>query len=170
MAITIAIIIISFYKYDRIERADGTSDFKAYIEPIPDELIVILGYAQLFTSFTLLIGYVFNKFKLIVRSGWRKKITENRIMMKKEVIYILNPLKPTYGELRAKDLPVNACRILLFTEGPYHSAWLDEDGESKFYHFSLELEYKWNSLCFLFYDYEMVFLMLYCGFSVLGMI
>ena len=44
LAITIAIIIISFYRYDRNERADGSSDFKAYIEPIPDDLIMILGY------------------------------------------------------------------------------------------------------------------------------
>ena len=92
------------------------------------------------------------------------------MIMKNEVNYILKPLNPTYGELKAKDLSVDACRILLFTEGPYHPAWIDEDGESKFYHFSLELEYKWKSVCFLFYDYEMVFLMLYCAFSVLGTI
>ena len=48
--------------------------------------------------------------------------------MKSDVKYVLNPLKPPYGEFKAKELPADACRILLLTEGPYHSAFVDSDG------------------------------------------
>jgi len=41
----IALVIIIFYRYDRIERADGTSDLIATIDSLPDQIITNLGYA-----------------------------------------------------------------------------------------------------------------------------
>jgi len=58
-------------------------------------------------------------------------------------------LKPPYGDFRAHDLPVDACRILLLTEGPYHPAFVDNDGKVNFVYYSLDLEQKWISFCFL---------------------
>jgi hypothetical protein len=61
----------------------------------------------------------------------------------------LLPLIPQFGELKAKDLPLSACRLLLMTEGPYHEAFIDENGQTDFVYFQLQLEFKWMSLCFL---------------------
>ena len=48
--------------------------------------------------------------------------------MANDIKFILKPLEPPFGEMRAKNLPLQAARILLLTEGPLHSAFKDEDG------------------------------------------
>jgi len=77
---------------------------------------------------SLLICFIFNRNNIIIRQGWRSKIEENKEKMKLDIKYQLQPLIPQFGELKAKDLPLNACRLLLMTEGPYHEAFIDENG------------------------------------------
>jgi hypothetical protein len=45
MAVAISFIVIGFYRYDRIERADGSSDYRPTIAEGPRILIEYIGYA-----------------------------------------------------------------------------------------------------------------------------
>ena len=76
----------------------------------------------------LLVGYCMNRLNLIVKSGWRSKTNENKQKLSNDVKHILKPLEPPFGEMKAKDLPLQAARILLLTEGPLHSAFRDANG------------------------------------------
>jgi hypothetical protein len=44
IAITISFIVIGFYRYDRIEMADGSSNYTSNIDPMANNMIVYLGY------------------------------------------------------------------------------------------------------------------------------
>ena len=66
-----------------------------------------------------------------------------------DVKHILQPLEPPFGELKAKNLPLQAARILLLTRGPYGKEFEDENGKKNFGYRALEFEYKWISLSFL---------------------
>jgi len=48
--------------------------------------------------------------------------------MVNDIKHILKPLEPAYGELKVRDLPLQAARVLLLTEGPYVKAFEDEQG------------------------------------------
>jgi len=85
LSICIALVIIFFYRYDRIERSDGTSDLMATIDSLPDQIITNLGYAQLATSIFIFVGFVVNRYNIIVRSGWRALNEANRELMKSDV-------------------------------------------------------------------------------------
>jgi hypothetical protein len=73
IAVAISFIVIGFYRYDRIERADGSSDYRPTIGEGPLVLIEYLGYAQLITAFMLLFGFAYNNNTIIVKQGWRDK-------------------------------------------------------------------------------------------------
>lgn len=45
LAVAISFICITFYRYNRVERADGAADYVAYIDEFPDYGIAYLGYA-----------------------------------------------------------------------------------------------------------------------------
>ena len=62
------------------------------------------------------------------------------MILEKQIKYILNPLTPPYGELKAADLPLEAGRILLHTEGPYHKAFYDPDGNKNFGFLAIDFE------------------------------
>lgn len=78
IAICVSFIVICFYKYDRIEKADGSNDYTSTIGDQPLKIIVYLGYCQIVTSMILIVGFCLNKINIIVKSGWRKKTTENK--------------------------------------------------------------------------------------------
>ena len=62
---------------------------------------------------------------------------------------------------------MDALRVLLLTEGPYHTAWGPEGYES--YRFmAIWLEVQWISLSFLMANYEFVFSLFYLALSVQG--
>ena len=52
--------------------------------------------------------------------------------MVNDIKHILKPLEPAYGELKVRDLPLQAARVLLLTEGPYVKAFEDEQGNQSF--------------------------------------
>lgn len=106
IAIAVGFIVIGCYKYDRVQTADGSSDYIPTIDAFPNMFILYLGYMQLCTSTFLLIGFCLNKINIIVRSGWRAKTAENKKLLVNDIKYVLKPLVPQYGELKAKDLPL----------------------------------------------------------------
>lgn len=65
-----------------------------------------LGYAQLVTSFTLLVGTYLNRSDIIIKTRWRQKTKENKVLLKSDITHVLKPLQPTYGDLKVKDLPL----------------------------------------------------------------
>ena len=104
----------------------------------------------------------------MVRSGWRAKTEENRNVLTNDIKYVLKPLEPPYGELRGKDLPLQATRILLLTEGPYTSAFKDGPGMN-FGYSAVAFEYKWICLSFLMQEGDFVFCIVYLAFSLQGL-
>lgn len=106
IAMCVGAIVVGFYKYDRLETADGSSDYMSTIDEFPNSFILYLGYGQLVTSVTLLVGFCLNRINIIVRSGWRSKTAENQNLLSNDIKFILTPLKPRFGELKAKELPL----------------------------------------------------------------
>jgi hypothetical protein len=54
---------------------------------------------------------------------------------------VLNPLQNPFAVQRAGDFPLEAARVLLLTEGPYHPAFLDSDtGRFDFHYVALIIE------------------------------
>lgn len=113
IAVGVGAIVVGFYKYDRLETADGSSDYMSTIDEFPNSFILYLGYGQLVTSTTLLVGFCLNRINIVVRSGWRSKTKENQSLMANDIKFILTPLQPRFGELKAKELPLQAARTLL---------------------------------------------------------
>ena len=89
IAITISFIVIGFYRYDRIEMADGSSNYTSNIDPLANSMIVYLGYVQLTTCMILIIGFCLNRINIIVKSGWRKKTDENQKNLAIDIKHIL---------------------------------------------------------------------------------
>ena len=89
IAITISFIVIGFYRYDRIEMADGSSNYTSNIDPLANSMIVYLGYVQLTTCMILIIGFCLNRINIIVKSGWRKKTDENQKILAIDIKHIL---------------------------------------------------------------------------------
>mmetsp|Transcript_30706 Transcript_30706/g.47084 ORF Transcript_30706/g.47084 Transcript_30706/m.47084 type:complete len:119 (-) Transcript_30706:1184-1540(-) len=85
IAFVVSFVVIGYYKYERVEKPDGSSDYTSFIEVLPNNIISNLGYGQLVTSVALLIGFCLNNVNIIVKSGWRAKTMENKIALKKEI-------------------------------------------------------------------------------------
>lgn len=168
IAIAVSFIVVGYYRYARLERADGSSDYRSHCDPWPRAATTWLGYCQLVTSVALLVGFCLNRINIIVKSGWRKKVDENRQKLQADVKHILKPLEPPFGELRAKDLPLQAARVLLLTEGPDHHAFV-EDGRPNFGYVAVDFEQKWIGLSFLMQDGGFVFILIYLAFSLQGL-
>jgi hypothetical protein len=115
MAVLISFTVIGFYEYDKVIMADGSFKYASTIPEIPDLVMTYLGYIQLATSVSLLIGFCVNKINIILKSGWREKSSENRVIMANDIKYNLDEHKPPFGDFRIKDLPLQAIRTLLLT-------------------------------------------------------
>ena len=77
---------------------------------------------------------------------------------------MLIPLKPPFGDFRVEDLPLQAVRILLLTEGPDHPAF--NEGRSLNFGFTaVKFEYRWICLSFLMQDPDFIFSLAYMAFS-----
>lgn len=169
IAVAISFVAVGFYRYDRIEKADGSSDYTSYIDAFPNLIILWLGYAQMITSMTLLIGFMLNKINIIVKSGWRKKCEQNMQKLATDIKYILKPLEPPFGELKAKNLPIQAVRCLMLTDGPYSNAFKDENGKTDFVYKAVAFEYRWICMSFIMQTGGFVFILFYLAFSLQGL-
>ncbi len=158
---------MGFYSYERLDNADGSIDYESSIQGWCSSAIQYLGYVQLFTTLLLWMGFLLNKTNIIIKSGWRAKTQENLKHLSSDVKFILKPLEPAFGEIRAKELPIQAVRVLLLTEGPYHPAFY-EKGERNFVFWAVEFEYKWICLSLMMQNGEFVFILLYLAFSLQG--
>ena len=86
-----------------------------------------------------------------------------------DITHILKKYEPTYGALKAENLPMDALRVLLLTEGPYHPAW-GAEGSRSFRYSAISLEYYWISISFLVGSYDFLFAVVYLAISVQGSI
>ena len=108
-----------------------------------------------------------NNNMIIVKQGWRDKQQQNKKAMVDDITHILNNYQPEFGDFKAERLPMNALRVLLLTEGPYHSAWGTE-GDRNYRYMGIWLEVQWISLSFLMANYDFVFSLFYLALSVQG--
>ena len=172
LSIMICGIVVSFYNYQLIPTPDGSENYIANIGQWPLKIMSYLGYGQLITSFTLLIGTYRNKSNIIIQTGWRQKIKENKVAFANDVKFVLERLLPEFGDVNISDLPLQSARTLLLTEGPYINAFknYDEKGNQQLYfHYkALDFEYKWISLSFLMQNGSFVFAIIYLAFSIQG--
>lgn len=77
LAVGVGGVIISTYKYTyETYEGDGADwIYSATITPIPDNIIFGLGFVQAITSFMLVVGFMVNSANLIVRAGWRERVS-----------------------------------------------------------------------------------------------
>ena len=47
----------------------------------------------------MLLGTYWNQSSIIIKTGWRQKIKENQATLFNDVKYVLEPLKPKFGEI-----------------------------------------------------------------------
>jgi len=106
LSIGISVLVISFYKYEDIKQEDGSFNYEASIDAWPQRIMGYFGYGQLVTSFTLLVGTYRNKSDIIIKTGWRQKIKENKVALANDVRYVLERLLPDYGDVKISDLPL----------------------------------------------------------------
>ena len=73
--------------------------------------------------------------------------------------------------MKAKDLPLQAARILLLTEGPYVAEFYEDREMTKrnFGYTAVDFEYKWICLSFLMQNGEFIFILIYLAFSLQGL-
>lgn len=80
IALAVCILMLIFYEYN----IELTDDGNALLGPTAPtdikEVIKILGYVQFCTAITLLMGEMYTRAHLIVRTGWRKYVEENTII------------------------------------------------------------------------------------------
>jgi|TARA_B110001450_G_C17580385_1_gene464673 hypothetical protein len=53
-----------------------------------------------------LVGTYRNKSDIIIKTGWRQKIKENKVALANDVRYVLERLLPDYGDVKISDLPL----------------------------------------------------------------
>ena len=82
LAVLIAMIILTYYKYELVPRDDGAYDYKPYIPPQQRQWIEYLGYIQAVSAFTILLGFCFNNRNLVIKDGWRRQVEKNQNEMK----------------------------------------------------------------------------------------
>jgi hypothetical protein len=99
IAISVSFIVIGFYKYERLEKANGASDYTSFIPVWPARAIYYLGLTQLVSSMGLLVGFCLNRINIIVKSGWRQRTEQNKERLKDEIKFVLSPCEPPFGEL-----------------------------------------------------------------------
>ena len=89
--------------------------------------------------------------------------------MANDIKYILEPLKPQFGDYKIEELPLYAIRTLLLTEGPDYPAF-NQNGKRNFIYKAVELEYRWVCLSFCMQDGDFIFSLIYLLFSFQGLI
>ena len=77
LAVLIAMIILTYYKYELVPRDDGAYDYKPYIPPQQRQWIEYLGYMQAVSAVTILLGFCFNSRNLVIKDGWRRQVDKN---------------------------------------------------------------------------------------------
>jgi len=165
------ILVLLFYEYN----VEFTENGDAMLGPTaPNEIkeaISILGYIQLCTAFLLLMGELYTRAHLIIKSGWRAYVEENRIKYQN----LINSKKDQGGEgysvVKAADLSNTEARLILLTSGPYSPEFEVEDNPDAkdFGHVMVRLEYMWTCTSFIISNGKVLFLVIYMSLSLLGL-
>jgi hypothetical protein len=127
----------------------------------------VLGYIQLATAISLLIGQLITRAHLIIKSEWRAYVEQNRIKYQN----LLNSKKDegeSYSNIKAKDLSLLDARMILLTQGPDAND-CEDPNKRDFGHVILRLEYLWSSFSFVLSNGTIMFLIIYAVLSVLGL-
>lgn len=170
LAVAIAFIIISNYKYEKVLQPDGAYDYMPYITPYNQFLIKIFGYIQLVSSSLLVLGFFINQKNLVIKEGWRKRVTANQMAYQGEVRSIQRMRESSMSNIKIQDIEVYQARQFLTIEGPYSSVFCDEDGKFYFYHNAVKFEYYWVSLSVLINNGAFIFSIQYLAFSLQGLL
>jgi len=132
----------------------------------------VLGYIQIATAISLLIGQLITRAHLIIKSEWRAYVEQNRIKYQN----LLNSKKDegeSFSNIKAKDLSLLDARMILLTQGPDANEFMIDDCEDPnkrdFGHVILRLEYLWSSFSFVLSNGTIMFLIIYAVLSVLGL-
>ena len=171
LALAACILVLLFYEYN----VEFTENGDAMLGPTAPndikEAISILGYIQLCTAFLLLMGELYTRAHLIIKSGWRAYVEENRIKYQN----LINSKKDQGGEgysvVKAADLSNTEARLILLTSGPYSPEFEVEDNPDAkdFGHVMVRLEYMWTCTSFIISNGKVLFLVIYMSLSLLGL-
>jgi hypothetical protein len=106
--------MVIFYEYGIEYDKDGNPKLGPTAPSTVKEVIKILGYVQFCTAITLLMGEMYTRAHLIVRSGWRKYVEQNRITYA-NLIKSEKDSGDGYSVIRGADMTANEARLLLLT-------------------------------------------------------
>lgn len=81
LACGVGAIIITNYEYDYVLQTDTSTNYEPFIPNTMTMVIFILGCIQAVTSFMLVVGFLVNSASLIVKAGWRERVSQNDIEM-----------------------------------------------------------------------------------------
>jgi hypothetical protein len=119
LALAACCLVLIFYEYNVEFNTEGDAILGPTAPADIKDAIAILGYIQLCTAFFLLMGELYTRAHLIIKSGWRAYVEENRIKYQN----LINSKKDSGGEgytvVKAADLSNTEARIILLTSGPY---------------------------------------------------
>lgn len=170
IAIIVCLIMLRGYEYRFFVNYDGSSDFSPAIDEMFSAVMEYLGYLQLLTSITLVIGFTINRGALLIKSGWREHVQEAATDLADEGAREENK---SFAVVKAKDLPMMEARKILMTQGPEADEFYVPDGDGKAVwnlgHLALKLEYYWLSLSFVVGNGEFRFLLIYFTLSLQGL-
>ena len=119
----------------------------------------------------MLIGELYTRAHLIIKSGWRVYVELNRIKYQT----LINNKKDQGGEgytvVKAGEMSASDARLVLLTSGPYSPEFEVEDNpEAKdFGHVMVRLEYMWMCTAFVISNGKVLFLVIYMSLSLLGL-
>ena len=171
LAVSCGFCIVLGYEYIYIRQTDGTMDYNSNINITLDNIIFILGAIQAVSSFVLLVGFIVNSANLIVRAGWRERVSQNERDMVIEKKQLQVTRESSVTELGVQDLTIEQRRVVLQVEGPYSTLFYNElTGERNFGGVTPTFEYYWNCLTFLISNNGTLFNVMYFVFSIQGLL
>jgi undecaprenyl pyrophosphate phosphatase UppP len=81
LAFMVGGVIITTFKYTNTGNPDGSETYSATISQVSTDAIFAIGCVQALTSFMLVVGFLVNNANLIVRAGWRERVSLNEVEM-----------------------------------------------------------------------------------------
>ena len=113
LAVGCGFCIVLGYQYIYIRQTDGTQNYDSNIDITLDNIIFILGAIQAVSSFMLLVGFIVNSANLIVRAGWRERVSQNERDMVIEKKQLQVTRESSVTELGVEDLTIEQRRVVL---------------------------------------------------------
>jgi len=92
-------ILVGTYQYKYIQQENLSYNYEPFIDPLAEEIIFGLGAVQAVTSFMLVVGFLINKSNLIIRAGWRERVSEADATMFLEKQELRSLREETFAEL-----------------------------------------------------------------------